>query len=120
MQARANALEERIAYWVTKIIVHIFEVIEVDPVHGETIARREILQGRLELFVKVEAVGHFGERVVVGEPSNLLFCLTPLGDVFLQVDPTAVGERLVGGENGAPPVKCWVCVNVFPRASSAT
>jgi hypothetical protein len=57
---------------------------------------------------------------VVGEPSNLLFCLTTLGDVFLQIGPTAVGERLVGDENGAPPSQVLGMRNVFPRASSAT
>ena len=102
MQACPDALEKSIAHWVTKIIVHVFEVIEVDPVHCETVTRPKALQGGLELLMKMEAVRNLSKRVVAREPGNLLFCLTPLSDVFLQVHPTAIGERLVGDENGAP------------------
>jgi hypothetical protein len=39
MQTRANTLKEGITRGVTKIIIYVFEVIEIDPMHGEAIAR---------------------------------------------------------------------------------
>ena len=64
-------------------------------------ALAEALERMLERLAEVEAVGDAGQRIVVRQPS--IFCLGAalLGDVLLNVDPAAVGQRLIGDEQRA-------------------
>ena len=78
----------------TKVVVHVLEVIEVDPVHGETVSRPQFLERSLKLFMEMKSIGNLGKCVVASEPGDLLFRLTPFGDVYLQVHPATIGESL--------------------------
>ena len=100
-QALGDALQQRIAGRMAERVVDGFEMVEVDPVKRKAGARLQLLQPAVERFTKVEAVGDFRQRVVPRQPGDLLFGLALLGDVFLQINPSALRHGLIGDEDDA-------------------
>ena len=82
-------------------VVDGFEMVEVDPVERESAARLQLLKPTVEGLTEVEAVGDFRQRVMPRQPGDLLFGLALFGDVFLQIDPSALRHGLIGDEDDA-------------------
>ena len=101
LQAVGHALQQRIANGVAEGVVHAFEIVEIDPVNGNAIWRLDPGEHVLELLAEMIAVRDLGQRVVAGEPGDLLLGAALFGDVLLQIDPAAAGKRLIGDEDGA-------------------
>ena len=96
-QALGHALEQCIARRMPQRVVHIFEVVEVDPMKGK--AGAGLLKPTVERLTEVEAVGDFRQRVVPRQPGDLLFGLALFGDVLLQINPAAFRHRLISDED---------------------
>ena len=69
--------------------------------NGKAALQLSVGERVLELLAEMIAVGDLGQRVVAGEPGDLLLGAALLGDVFLEVDPAAGGKRLIGDEDRA-------------------
>jgi hypothetical protein len=68
-------------------------------VHGKSRSRTQVPQRVLQLPTEIPTVGSIGQRIVVGQPGDLLFRLAPLRNVLLNVHPAAATQRLIGNLN---------------------
>ena len=100
-QTLGDALEQRIAGRMTQRVVDVFEMVKVDPVERKAGAGLQLLKPTVERLAEVEAVGDFRQRVMPRQPGDLLFGLALFGDVFLQIDPSALRHGLIGDEDDA-------------------
>ena len=101
-QTLCDALEQRIAGRMAQRVIDGFEMVKVDPEECEAGFRLQSLKPSVECFAEVKPIGDFRQRVMPCQPGDLLFSLALLGDVFLQIDPTALGHGLIGDEDDAP------------------
>ena len=83
-------------------VVDGFEMVKVDPEECEAGSRLQLLEPTVEGLAEVEAVGDFRQRVMPRQPGDLLFGLALFGDVFLQIDPSALRHGLIGDEDNPP------------------
>src|SRR5690242_1557042 len=63
LKTPGDALQEAVAHLMTVTVVHLLEIIEVDPVQGKAEPRVVALELVLEAFAEVIAVGDLGQRV---------------------------------------------------------
>jgi hypothetical protein len=96
------AFQQGVSNRVTERVIDFLEPIQFDPVEGKPVPRIRALQGVFQCLVEMQAVGNFRERVMPSQPADLLLSFAPLGDVFLNVDPAAICQRLIGHKDHAP------------------
>ena len=101
-QTLGDALEQRIAGRMTERVVDGFEMVKVNPQECEAVAWLQSFKPIVERLAEVEAIGDLRHRVMPRQPGDLLFGLALLGDVFLQIDPTALRHGLIGDEDDPP------------------
>ena len=81
-QARGDLLEHRVAHRVTKGVVDVLEVVEVEKHHRHhVVVPAGAAQGGVDAVVEQAAVGQAGERVVVRHVLELRFGVLGGGDV---------------------------------------
>ena len=76
-------------------VVDFLEPVQIDPMQSKSVSRLRTLQGVLQRFAKMQAVGDLRKWIVPSQPIDLLLGLAALGDVFLNIDPTAFRQRLI-------------------------
>ena len=101
LETRRDALQQAVADEVPVLVVDFLEMIEVDPMQREALARIVALELAFQLLAEMEAVRDLGQRVVARQPFDLLVRLALRGDVLLHVDPTAAAERPIGDTDHA-------------------
>src|SRR3990172_5203971 len=81
-------------------VVDSLEVVEIEEVERQSLASAHAREAQLKPLVEQDAVRKVCQRVMVGHVRNHGFESLPLGNVFLQIDPAAVLQRLIGDEDG--------------------
>ena len=104
-QAFAHALgdlpQEPIAESMAERVVDGLEAIEVEAQHGEFLVASEMTEAALHLLLEEQPVGEIGEAVMQGHVGNLRLRREPVGDVLMDRDPAAIGDRRIHDRDGA-------------------
>ena len=82
IQAQCHFLQQAVAHVVAQGVVEGLEVVQIDKQQGAgLLVARAIVQRHLQPVQQQAAVGQLGERVVKGQPLDLVFRCLALGDV---------------------------------------
>jgi hypothetical protein len=82
IQPQCHFLQQAVAHIVAQGIVEGFEVVQVDKQQGTGfLVVMAVFQRHLQPVLQQAAVGQLGERVVEGQPLDLVFSRLALGDV---------------------------------------
>jgi hypothetical protein len=109
-QALRDRFQQGIADRMTVVVVDPFELVEVASAAPASRPCQSLSKPARKSHGS-EAVGDAGERVVVRQPLDLLFRAPFLGNVFLNIDPAAIGERLVAQAKVTAQNSAIVCRN---------
>jgi len=104
-QPLCDRFQKSVADRMTERVVHLLEAVEIEPMEGERRAFVQVAERVLERLAEMEAVGNAGQRIVPRKPLDFLLRPALFGDVLLDIDPTAVGERLIGHQELAAVVE---------------
>ena len=88
-QAGGNRFEQLVPDQVAERVVDALEFIDVDVMHGELPAWRNVRQLPLQPFMKQRAVGQVRQRIIMGKVRDALLGTAAIGDVLVRCDPTA-------------------------------
>ena len=98
-QASGNDVEQFVAGRMTKGVVDILELVEIEIENRKVRAGAKLVQHAFELLAEQHAIRQVRQRIVVRKVCDLLLGALLLGDVFQRCDPAAVGERLIDNLN---------------------
>src|SRR6516225_6301679 len=76
-------------------IVDALELVDVDVLDGEQVARTDLRDVPLQPLMEQGAVWQIGQGIIMGEVGDALFGAPALGDVLVRSDPAAARERLI-------------------------
>ena len=82
-------------------VIDFLEVVEIDPMQGKAASGSNCAEPVLELLAEVVPVGDLGQRIMTRQPIDFLLGKALFGDVLLNIDPAAAGERLVADQDDA-------------------
>ena len=100
-QTLGNALQQGIPNGMSEGVIHFFEVVEIDPVKGESAPGLQRPGPIFQLLAELMPIGNLGQRIMARQPIDFLFGLTLLRYVLLNINPSATSERLVADQDDA-------------------